>query len=391
MSNDKPEQEQEQQQIFYWLDSASGEVFLTQDQLPRKKSHLYLVVNREKLFFNSFSLHTKKHVKDSHVLSIQKHFLPFKSDFMNIIYSAEKHEDKHFYSWVGPLKVNVESFFYDEIPESLIFKGDPVTCKKYQIFVFQRVSGFEIIYYNGADFYSLFEKEAYKIGAKIVLLARKFSIQQQLNIFTDTDIPHLSSLPPHYHVTVDLASSHDKYFFLPDFFPVKKRYSNISQNRQLKSMKNILHQWDRNLTIISLLLLLVFLVNIVGLVLLKQDNTRLKQKFAVVEKMDRMAETIRFRLNKIAEKIRHYPDHMLYLKTIAETMDEESTLISYSLEEGRITIEGYAPDSLALLTRLQESHVFKEVRFKTTVIKSELSQKEKFEIELLFAEPVEKG
>lgn len=385
------EQEQQPQQVFYWLDSASGEVYLTADELPRKKSHLYLVVNREKLFFNSFALHSKKRVKDNNILSIQGHFLPFKNDYMNIIYGAEKREDKHFFAWMGGLQLQVESYFYDEIPESLVFKGDPTTCKRYRIFVFERVSGIEVIYFNGEDFYSLFTKEPALITEKILLLARKFSLHQELSILTDVDIPGIKELPGFYQVAVDMCSQQDKYFFLPDFFPVKKRYSNISQHRQVKSMKTIMNRWSRNLTIIALMLVLVILVNGLGYFLLDKDKARLTEDFSVVEKMDSRAEMIRFRLNRISDKIRHYPDHMLYLKTVAEAMDEDSTLIAYTLDEGRVTIEGYAPDSLGLLTRLKESHVFKEVRFKTTVTKNEMTQKEKFEIELLLAESVEKG
>ncbi len=371
------------QQSFYWFDSVNGNVFLSEEQLPGKKSHLYLVVNREKLFFSSFSLQGKKRVKDNDILNIQGHFIPFKNDFMNIIYSTEKAEDKRFYSWVGPLTLNVESYFYDEIPETLVFRGNPAALKKYHIFVFKRISGFEVIYLNGFQLYSLFTREEAKIVDSVVLLARKFSLGEKISIFTDTDIPGLPRLPSHYRVSVDLAGNGDRYFFMPDHFQVKKKFSNISRSKQLKSIKHIIRQWGRNLTVIAALLLLVILVNGAGFIMLKNDNRQFKQKFAAIDKIDRRAEMIRFRLNKIKEKIALYPDHMLYLKTVSQCMDFDSTLIAYSMEKGRIIIEGYSKDSLGLLDRLRKSNRFKEVRFKTTVTKDVYSRREKFEIEMV--------
>ncbi|MCP5048978.1 MAG: hypothetical protein GY940_17545 [bacterium] len=379
MSNEK--------QSLYWFDSTTGDIFFSREELPGKKGNLYLVVNREELFFGSFSLHSKKRVKDNNVLNIQGHFIPFKEDYINIIYTAEKGQEKRFFTWVGPMAVNDESYFYDEIPESLVFKGDPTVLKNYRLFVFERLSGFEIIYFTGDEFYSMFEKEEDRIVDKIILLARKFSIRDQIAIFTDIQIPGLQRLPDHYPVTVDQAGDADKYFFMPDYFTVKKKFSNISENKQMKSIKDIIQQWSRNLTVIAALLLLMVLVNGIGMVMLKSDNSTFKEKFDAIDKVDRRAEMIRFRLNKIKGKIKQYPDHMLYLKTVSESMDQDSTLVGYSLEDdGRIMIEGYSPDSLGLLTRLRQSKKFKEVRFKTTVTKNVHSQREKFEIEILLNE-----
>jgi hypothetical protein len=377
-------------QSLYWFDATSGEIFLSHDQLPRKKSHLYLVVNREKLFFNSFSMHSKKRVKDNHILSIQGHFIPFERDYTNIIYGTESNEEKRFLSWAGPLTVKVESYFYDEIPESLLFKGDPGALNNFNIFVFQRLAGYEIIYFNGSDFYSLFEKEAESIVEAIILLARKFSIKDELTIYSDTYISDQEQLPEHLNARIHQAAESDRWFFMPDYFPVKKRFSNISQNKQLKSIKNIMKQWNRNLILIASLLLLVVLVNGAGFVMLKKENSAFKERFNAIEHMDSRAEMIRFRLNKIKNRVQQYPDHMRYLNTVSDVMDIDSTFIAYSLGEGQILLEGYSTHSLGLLTRLRKSGEFKEVRFKTTVTKNVHSQREKFEIEILLFGPGEK-
>jgi hypothetical protein len=385
----------------YWFNSSSGEIYLSEDQLPQNKRKLYLVVNRENLYFGCFSLHSKKRVKDSNIMNIQGHFIPFKSDFMNFIYSAEKQKqpDKHFYFWVGPLTsgLNTASFFYDEIPESLMFKGDPGTVRNYNLFVFQRVSGYEIIYFNGesGDFYSIFEKEAGQIAEKIALLMRKFAggRQKKIKILTECDIPFIHQLRSegHYTFDVDLIKGEDnRTFFFPDFFPVKKKFSNLSQSKQIKSIRKIIRQWSRNLSIIILLLLLVILFNVWGFLQLKKDSVHLKKNFKEVGKLLDAVDMTEFRLNKINAKISRYPDHMLYIKTIALCLDENSVLIGYSLGDGRILIEGYSPDSLGVLTALRKSNQFQDVRFKTTVTKNVHSQKEKFEIEILL-EPLDPG
>ncbi|MGD2090730.1 MAG: PilN domain-containing protein [Candidatus Aminicenantes bacterium] len=393
--------QQAEQVKMYWFNSSSGEIYLWEDQLPANKRKLYLVVNRENLYFGGFSLHSKKRVKDSNIMNIQGHFIPFKSDFMNFIYSAEKQKqaDKHFYFWVGPLTsgLNIESFFYDEIPESLIFKGEPGIVKNYNIFIFRRVSGYEVIYFNveSGDFYSIFEKEAEQIIEKIALLMRKFAAgrEKKIKILTECDIPFIHRLRSEGHYTFDvdrIKNEVNRTFFLPDFFPVKKKFSNLSQSKQIKSIRNIVRQWSRNLTIIMLLLLLVVLFNVWGFLQLKEDHAHLQQTFKEVGELLDAADMMEFRINKINARISQYPDHMRYLKTIAQCLDENSVLIGYSLGDGRILIEGYSPDSLGVLTALRKSNQFQDVRFKTTVTKNVYSQKEKFEIEILL-EPLETG
>jgi hypothetical protein len=257
--------------------------------------------------------------------------------------------------------------------------------------VFQRVAGIEIIYFNGREFYSLFEKEAEAVSEAIVLLARKFAINEGVSIYSDIDIPGQHRLPEHLNPTIQLADAQAGWFFMPDHFPIKKKFSNISQNKQLKSIKNIIRQWNRNLTLIAALLFLVVVVNVLGYVILKKDNSAFKERFEVIDRLDGRAESIRFGLTRIKNKIRRYPDHMLYLKTIADAFDIDSTLIAYSMEEGQIYLEGYSTQSLDLLNRLRKSGQFKEVRFKTTVTKNVHNQREKFEIEILLFAPGEKG
>ncbi|MCP4155472.1 MAG: PilN domain-containing protein, partial [bacterium] len=98
------------------------------------------------------------------------------------------------------------------------------------------------------------------------------------------------------------------------------------------------------------------------------------------------SDAIEYRLNKLKKKLAVYPDHMLYLKTVAESMDEEAVLIGYNIGDGRITLEGYSSDSLAFLSLLRKSGHFKEVKFKTAVTKNAYSKREKFEIDILLLE-----
>ena len=384
------------QPAIYWFNSDTGEILLFQEQLPQNKRHLYLVISREKLYFGTFAFQAKKRLKNSDILNIQGHFIPFKQDVMNFIYSTEKQKqkDKHFFFWVGTLPPDaaVESFFYDEIPESLVFKGNPEDVKNYDFFIFNRVSGFEILYYNVRtdDFYSVFEKEQGKLLEKLVLMLRKFGVRREdrFRILSEVEIPSLDRLEGEYTFDMRLIKSEEeRYYFLPDFFPVKKTFSNLSQSKQIKNIRTIARQWSRNLTIMMILLLVVILANAWGFFQLKKDNGNLEQKFSEVGKLLSDAERIEFRLNKIKTKIAQYPDHMLYMKTIAESMDEESVLIGYSMGDGRILLEGYSSDSLGLLARLRKSNQFQDVRFKTTVTKNVYSQREKFEIEILLKTP----
>lgn len=388
----------------YFFDPVSGDIYLSEEGLPAKKSRLYLVINREQLFFRMFSIDSKKKMKDSHILNIQRHFIPFNDPFLNIIYSSEKQREKKYFSWVGRSlatmmpTVNVESYFYDEVPESLLFKGDPAAVRNYRFFVFKRLTGYEIIYLNGTDFYSLFEKEEQRIWDQIITLIRKFSPAHTGNIkvLSEVDLGPPAGTGPgddpgHYDISVDFIGDNAGYFFLPDYTAVKKKFSNISENKQLNSIKNIFRRWNRHLNIIIFLLLLAVLIQVMGFVFLKKDNSRFKEQFAGVQNVLDVSEQVEFRLNRIKQKISTYPDHLQFLDIIAGSLGEDSMLIGYALGEGKILIEGYSANSLELLERLRKSALFKEVKFASTVTKNVYSQREKFEIEIILATPGKNG
>ncbi len=373
---------------FYWFNAATGKLILSEDQLPLKKSQLYLVFNRQHLFFGMFPLNIKKWIKVGHILNIQRHFVPFKDDdYIDIVYSTEKQKktDQRFFFWVGrsSTDIKVESFYYDEIPESLIFKGNPEQIKNYLFFVFKRVGGFEAIYFDPAngDFYSAFTAEEKEIAGKILLLARKFGLNRELNILSEVPIRMGDRVPPDFNV--DIQSRDERPFFLPDYFPISKTFSNISQGKKLTSIKNIVRLWSRNLDIVIFLLCLFLAANIIAFGVLKKDNRVFGEKFEAVSRVLSESERVRFRVDRIDKKMSQYPDHMLYLYTIARCMNADSMLIGFSIGEGKIILEGYSSDSLDLLTRLRKSGKFAEVRFKTTVIANAYNGKEKFEIEIL--------
>ncbi|MDQ1354689.1 MAG: ral secretion pathway protein [Acidobacteriota bacterium] len=382
----------------YFFNPVSGDIYPSEQDLPSKKSRLYLVINREQFFFRMFAIDSKKRMKDSHILNIQRHFIPFNDQFLNIIYSSEKQQEKKFFSWVGRSLVNVESYFYDEVPESLIFKGDPSLARNYRFFVFKRMTGFEIIYYNGADFYSLLEKDQSRIWANIITLIRKFSPTDtnKIKVLTEVDLGSLEGTGPagensaygQYDISVDFIDSKSRHYFLPDHSPIKKKFSNISENKQLKSIKNIIRRWNRHLNIIIFLLLLSVLILAAGVVSFKKDNERFKEQFASVQNILSASEQVESRLNRIKQKIAAYPDHLLFLETIADSLGDDSMLTGYALEEGKIRIEGYSGNSLELLDRLRKSGLFQEVKFSSTVIKNVSSQREKFEIEIILKETV---
>ncbi|MCP4217358.1 MAG: hypothetical protein GY765_22125 [bacterium] len=401
--------ETKNQQPVYFFDSQSGATYLHETELPAKRNHLYLVMNRGKLNFGSFSMNSKKRVKDSDILNIQGHFIPYKNSFTNLIYNTEAKEEKRIFFWIGdaPGMGDVESLFYDEIPESLIFKGKPESVGHFRIFVFQRVVGYEIIYFDGDDFYSLFTEDPALIPAKVVMLARKFSLplNHDLKVLSEIEFSlsavteasemgdeaegsELAGVAGGSEKEIDIRRVADDApcFFLPDYFPVKKRYSNISRNKQVKSIKNIIRLWNRNLNIILVLLLAVLVVNIAAHIYLKKDNGFFSKQFDTVNMKMEMSEDIRFRLNNTREKLASYPDHMQYLKTVSEAMGPEAVLIAYSLREGKITMEGYCADSLALLSQLRKSSNFKDVKFKTAVTKNAHSKRERFEIEIILSD-----
>ena len=53
----------------YFFNPMTGDIYLSNEgeDLPSKKSRLYLVLNREQLFFRMFSIDSKKRMKDNHI------------------------------------------------------------------------------------------------------------------------------------------------------------------------------------------------------------------------------------------------------------------------------------------------------------------------------------
>lgn len=377
---------------MYFFDAATGAVYRPGEKLPAKKGRLYLVIGRDQLYFRNFSIKSGKRVKDTDMLNLQGHFIPFKEPYLNLIYTMEKKEEKKFFFWVGDAVVDVESAFYDEIPESLIFKGDPAAVKKYGLFVFQRLNGYEIIHFDGEEFYSLFHKEREHILEALIALVRKFSLRGRVKVLTEVSIPAGPEGAGAYALDIDLMRSSREnngggYFFLPAHYPVKKKYSNISRDKQLKNIKNMIRQWSRNLNIILFLLLVVVLVNAAGLVYLKKDNRDLQERFAAIQDTVDASDALEFRFNRIREKAAAYPDHLLYLDTVAQALGEDGVLLTYTLEEGHIVIEGFSVNSIEILEQLRKSNHFKNVQFKSTVTKNVHNQREKFEIEMVPGEP----
>lgn len=380
---------------MYWLNGANGEIYDSVEMLPKKRGHLYRVINRESLFFKRFSLNTAKRVKDSDILNIQGHFVPFRQSFTNIIYSAETANEKRFFSWVGGSANNGEiqgtdgdaDYFYDEIPESLVFRGEPGQVKLFSFFVFKRASGYEVIYFDSeaGDFYPVFEKDLEAVGEALLILLRKFpSVSGRARVLSEIDIPGLDDFAETYGVEVRPISGEEqkKSFFLPDYYPVKKAYSNISRSRQIKSIKEIIGRWNKYLTVIIILLAILLAINGAGYFILQSEKEALEKKFSTVGRLMGQAETMEMQLHRLRESIAAYPDHQRFMKTVADAIGPETTLTFYTLKEHRIVIQGFGSSSLDIIERLRKSGEFRDVKLKSTVTRSEYLQREKFEIEI---------
>ncbi len=365
-------------QSAYFLNLDNGEIFLSEEDIPRRRGQLYMVINRQKLSFHSFTVKSKKKMKDSQLVAIQSNFVPYKDAFLNIIFGIDTKNEKRIFFWVGNFSVETERFYYDEVPETLVFKGDPQNLKHYDIFVFKRISGFEIIYLHNNDFFTVFERDIEQIGEQILFLSRKFSRPSGLEVCSEIEIPGTL-----YCCQVHPLETGGKLFYLPDYFPLKKRFSNISRSKQVRNVRNIVQSLDRSLTVVGILLLLFILICGGLYYYLYKDGASIAKKYNELDGLNVRSSTMEFQLNRLRQKISSYPDHMRFLKIVCESLDQESFLTSYTLEGDTVTLEGFSRNSLDLLGRLRKSNLFKEVKFKSTVRKNIYSQKEKFDIEII--------
>ena len=154
----------------------------------------------------------------------------------------------------------------------------------------------------------------------------------------------------------------------------------------MRNVRDIVQSLDRSLNGVAILLLAFLLVCGGFYFYLKKDQTRYQEKYTQLNQLQSRSERFEFGLNRLRQKISAYPDHMRYLKTVCEALDQESFLTSYTLEGETINLEGFSRNSLELLARLRKSKFFKEVTFKSTVRKNIYSQKEKFDIEIIIAQ-----
>ncbi len=363
--------------FVYYYNSSTNKIFTCKSELPQKKANVYLILNREKLYFDTFQLNQKQKLKNIDILNIQKNFIPFKDRYLNLIYSIEKKNEKNVFFWISPSTIQIDSYFYDEVPESLLFKGDPSKRNKYNIFVFKRQTGFEVIYFNQNIFFSIFTKSLSNISNNINSIVRKYSLRDKTKILTDIDLGDLAKI---YSIT--LISSDSEYYFLPDFFDIKKKFSDISKDKQIRSIKDIVKHWNKRLSIIISLLSIFILINISFLIILNIDKNTYEKKYNKISKVIKKSEIIEFKINRENKRISLYPDHMLFFKKITESIIDDSFLTNYSLSDGKIIIEGYSNDSRLILSKLQKSNLFDNVKFNSTITKNIHSKKEKFNIDI---------
>lgn len=375
-------------------------IFSPADIPLKKRSNYRLAVNREKLFFRDLTVESGKKLSDAALLAVQGHFIPFRGEHVNMIYSMEKGRSRKFFSWIGPEFTAPEGFFYDEAPESLFFHCDPALLKTHVFFVFRRVSGYEVIYLAGTDFCSVFAPEAANCSDAVVVLARKYALRGTALVFSDVELD-LPDLEPEACPDEDRRDvvrfqvsrsdgAPQRAFFLPDVLPMSKRYSNISRVRQSQGLADTMRRWERLADLLVILLILVLLSAAAGHFYLRKDTREFGDSYQVIRKMADRCDLMEFSMEKIRRLAASYPDHMRPLQALAEAVDIDSVLLRLSLGEEGMIMEGYSPNSLEILNRLNKSGVFKEVRFKSSVIKNVSSNREKFEIEMLLPNGVRK-
>jgi len=362
---------------LFFFNAATGEITDAAASPGQRKAQLFLILNRADLFFNEVTLEGKQKVKTSDILAIQKNTLPAAHAAANIIYKWSGKSAQRFLFWAGNVDVDEETLFYDEVPETLLFKGEPGRLPNYRIFVFRRLAGFEIIYYDGTRLYSFFETDETRITERVVALARRFGLHEAIPVLSDI------ALAASGRLQVDLLPADARYFLLTEVVPLQKAFSNISQDKKLKNIRRLVRRTNTYLNVFLLVLALLLAAQVVLQVSLQRDARRFRDRWnrinAVVETSDRIEREVA----EIEKRVGEYPDHSGFLNAIHQALDNDSFLLSFSLLDDRINLEGYARDSLAVLSRLERNPLFERVSFKSPVKKNIYSQTERFYIEIL--------
>jgi len=367
---------------YYFFNIIKGEVIPPGNEPPGRKASIYMVIRRENLLFKDLTIKTKKKLKINDILNIQKAYVPFSNDFLNLIYRSKKKKISRFFYWVGHrLTIEKEDLAYDEVPESFIFKGDPQQIKNYNLFLFKRSTGYEIIYFNGEIFYSTFEKKEQKILEKIYLTSRKFPGEGKIKIFSEID---LTGIDENYSFDLINDDDKDKYIFLPAYFQFDKVFSNISRDKYQENLKSMATLAERFSIFFLIATLLVFILLMLFNFYLKRDNEFYKEKFSDINKVLNAVNLIEYKLINLKEKISSYPDYLMIFKIVNDTIDKNSYLTRFSINKNKVILRGFSNNSLLLLNKLRKSRHIKKIEFKNPVTKDVYSKKERFVIEMEF-------
>ena len=367
------------QEEYFFFNPSNGSLILDKGQTANRLSTLLLVLNRKQLLFHELYLETKKQPNLQQVLSIQSNFLPFeRENFLNIIYQHKDKNKKSYFSWFCQLSSEEKGRVFDEIPESLLFKGDPKLMGNYNIFVFRRVSGFEIIYFNHGKFFSLFESDQSQILEMIISLKRRFLKQEKPRILSDVDFDLNGE-----RMEVDHISEDARYYLLSDHSNLTKFFSNITQDKQARGLNEIIRKTNKFFKFFLGFFSVTAILNLIFFVYLKVNHSDSLERFTEVQNLLDQTEKVELRILKIKNYIARYPDHLLWLEKISDSLDPESQILEYSLNQNRILIKGLSSNSLELLKSIRDNDCFQEVGFKSPVNKNIYSKKERFEINII--------
>jgi len=366
--NDKP---------YFFLNTANGEIILSESELPRKRSRIFKVFKREQLLFNEFAIKTRGKIKKNEILKIQESFIPFKDKFVNFIYLSRQKSEQHFFFWIKQSLPDSDHIVFDEIPESLIFKGDPAKLKEYNMFVFKRMSGFEAIYFDGVMFFSMFAKDPVQFHEKILLLALKYSRQEKIKIYSEIEL-NTSML----NCEVEIIENKNNFFILPSYCPLNKFYSSITQNKHYENLMTVNRLVAKFSTILLIQAFIIFLFALFTFFYLRNHQLFLTKKREEIAKLLTTSDLVELRLEKIRKKISKYPDYPGYLKIISNAIDPGTVIYECSILEERIFIKGVSNNSLLLLNKLRKNKYFETAKFKTPVTKNDILQKEEFLVEV---------